>query len=419
MLQEATFISTPLIPSTWRASLAGHPNRKLVQFFLSGISCGFRVEFKQQSKPLKSVKRNLGCALNHPETVNQYLADEIDQHRIAGPFRKSTIPQAHISRFGVIPKSHQPNKWRLIVDLSHPAGHSINDGIPKRLCSLTYIKVDSAINYIQSLGKGTLLAKIDIKSAFRLLPVHPADRHLLAMEWDHKIYIDTCLPFGLRSAPKLFNLLADLLSWILQEKKVTPVLHYLDDFLTLGPPQSPVCAHNLSTIKAVCNELCIPLALEKVEGSSNCLTFLGIKLDTHKMKARLPVEKFQQIRNLLSAWMNKQKATKREILSLVELLQHATKVVKPGQSFVSRMYSEAAKLKHLSFYTCLSAGFMCHWNGVSFLESSSHPDVQNLWLQLKWSAEWERMDIMAKELVPIVLSCAIWGPTPTKNVSWV
>ena len=114
--QEATIISTPLISSTWRASLAGHPNKKLVQFFLSGISCGFRIGFKQPSKPLKSAKRNLGCALNHPETVNQYLADEIDQHRIAGPFRKSTIPQAHISRFGVIPKSHQPNKWRLIVE---------------------------------------------------------------------------------------------------------------------------------------------------------------------------------------------------------------------------------------------------------------------------------------------------------------
>ena len=54
----------------------------------------------------------------------------------------------------------------------------------------------------------TLLAKIDVKSAFRLLPVHPLDRHLLAMDWDRNLYIDTCLPFRLRSAPKLFNVLA-------------------------------------------------------------------------------------------------------------------------------------------------------------------------------------------------------------------
>ena len=129
---------------------------------------------------------------------------------------------AHISHFGVIPKCHTPNKWRLIIDLSHPAGHSVNDGIPKSLCSLSYVTVDTAIWHILNTGIGTLLAKIDIKHAFRLLPVHPADRHLLAMSWKGDLFIDTCLPFGLRSAPKLFNILADLLSWILQRKGIPP-----------------------------------------------------------------------------------------------------------------------------------------------------------------------------------------------------
>ena len=30
-------------------------------------------------------------------------------------------------------------------------------------------------------------------------------------------------------------------------------------------------------------------------------------------------------------------------------------------------------------------------------------------MQLAWSKEWAGMDIMAKELLPIVLSCAVWG----------
>jgi len=72
-----------------------------------------------------------------------------------------------------------------------------------------------AIRQIIMLDPGTMLAKIDIQSAFRLILVHPADRHLLTMEWKGSIYIDTCLPFGLCSAPKLFNILADLLEWIL------------------------------------------------------------------------------------------------------------------------------------------------------------------------------------------------------------
>lgn len=110
--------------------------------------------------------------------MDEYLADELEKFRIAGPFKKTAIPEAHINRFGVIPKKHYHN-WRLIFDLPHPMGFSINDEIPKYLCSLQYITVDTAIRHIITLGQGTLLAKLDVKSAFQLMPVHPTDRHLV------------------------------------------------------------------------------------------------------------------------------------------------------------------------------------------------------------------------------------------------
>ena len=66
-----------------------------------------------------------------------------------------------------------------------------------------------------------MLAKIDIQSAFCLLSVHPEDHHLLAMSWKGQLYLDHCILFGLRSAPKLFNILADLLSWTAQNAGVS------------------------------------------------------------------------------------------------------------------------------------------------------------------------------------------------------
>ena len=121
------------------------------------------------------------------------------------------------------------------VEIScYPTGYSVNDRIPTHLCTLSYITVDTAIEHILTLGAGTQLAKIDIRNAFHLLPVYPADRHMLGMKWNDQIYIDTCLPFGLRSAPKLFNVLADLLSWILQNEGVSPLLHYLGQFSNFG-----------------------------------------------------------------------------------------------------------------------------------------------------------------------------------------
>ena len=197
----------------------------------------------------------MSSALVHPSVVDNYLQAELNHNRIAGPFPLSQCQEVHISRFGVIPKGHQSNKWCLIVDLSHPSGYSVNDHIPKSLCSLLYITVDDAIHNILKYGQHTFFAKVDIKSAFRLIPVHPADRHLLGMRWRKQVYIDSCLPFGLRSAPKLFNILADLVSWVSAQQGISYILHYLDDFLLLGPPQSSDCQQNLETFIQLCPNL--------------------------------------------------------------------------------------------------------------------------------------------------------------------
>ena len=162
--------------------------------------------------------------------------------------------------------------------------------------------------------------------------VHPADRHL-TIEWKQSIYIDTCLPFGLRSAPNLFNILAGLLYWVTMQEGVTFLMHYLDDFLMFGPSDSPVC--HLNTFTQVCDELGIPLATEILEGPSTSLTFLGIILYTHCMEICLSKDKLQCILQELSSWLHRKTATKRDILSLVGLLQHATKVVRSRRTFVA------------------------------------------------------------------------------------
>lgn len=94
-----------------------------------------------------------------------------------------------------------------------------------------------------------------------------------------------------------------------------------------------------------------------MEGPTQSLTFLSITLDTFCVKARLPPVKLQGIRNQVAARLRKKNATKRDILSLVGLLQHATKVVTPGRTFVTRMYATAAKVKKLSHRTRLTTEF--------------------------------------------------------------
>ena len=132
---SACNITTPLVLSGWCHFLRSHPDQQLVKLFLKGILEGCKLGYNYQQSHLKAARRNLMGAITHPDVVDNYLQIEITAGRVVGPFSVKSLPEVHISRFGVIPKNHNPDKWRLIVDLSHPKGHSVNDGIPKDLCS--------------------------------------------------------------------------------------------------------------------------------------------------------------------------------------------------------------------------------------------------------------------------------------------
>ena len=83
----------------------------------------------------------------------------------------------------------------------------------------------------------------------------PPNRPLLGIRWKEKIFIDCVLPFELRSAPKIFNALADTLLWVMYYRGVRFGIHYLDDFLFAGPPGSTKCSIALSIALEICRWL--------------------------------------------------------------------------------------------------------------------------------------------------------------------
>ena len=96
------------------------------------------------------------------------------------------------------------------------------------------------------------MAKFDVQNAYHIVPIHTEDRPLLGMKWRGAFYVDMVLPFGVRSAPYIFTCIANLVEWVAKQNyDVTFLMHYLDDFHTLGPPSSSVCQHNLDSLLTV------------------------------------------------------------------------------------------------------------------------------------------------------------------------
>ena len=187
---EADLITSPLQAQVWQVLLQDHPDRSLVDYVISGIQEGFHIGFNYPSSLCHSAQRNMFSSREHPAVVSQYIASECHMKRMHGPF--SSLYNIHTSPIGAIPKKHRVGKWCIIVDLSSPEGSSVNDGIDPSLCSMSYITVQDAIQEITKLGKGALLAKLDIKDAYRMVTVHPTDRHLLGIQWQGATYIDGC-----------------------------------------------------------------------------------------------------------------------------------------------------------------------------------------------------------------------------------
>ena len=170
-----------------------------------------------------------------------------------------------------------------------------------------------------------------------MIPVQPKDRRLLAMQWKGKIYFDTCLPFGLRSAPKIFSAVADALQWSLEQAGVSWIAHYLDDYITMGKAGTPECQKKLHLMVAGCRELGVPINQKKCEGPATSLVFLGFLVDTVQMSVSLPEAKTQRILSTVIEWCGKKACRKRDLESLLGHLQHAATVVRPCRTFVCRL----------------------------------------------------------------------------------
>lgn len=138
------------------------------------IYYGFKVGFDIPEYP------GLGCAwVNNSKSVNvkkdivrQKIFAEIAEGRIAGPFSSLPFSNIRISPLAIVPKK-EPNSYRLIHNLSYLDKSSHNYFTDKSNALINYASFDDALSFLTKLGQDALMAKADIKSVFKLLPINP------------------------------------------------------------------------------------------------------------------------------------------------------------------------------------------------------------------------------------------------------
>ena len=420
--------------------LKDYPDVKTSKLLYEGFSFGFFLHYEGPREATDCV--NLASLKEKENIAFDIALKEISLGRLAGPFDQRPLPNLRLSPVGLVPK--KDGTYRLIHHLSHPEGSSVNDFIPNKFCTVQYASFDNALSILAKLGRGSIAVRLDIKSAFRLLPVHPSDFDLLGYKIMDKYFVDKCLPFGCSISCSLFEKFSTFLEWYFcLTYDCDNVIHYLDDFLIASYTMSE-CKSLISNFELMCKNLGVPLATEKTIGPASVITFLGLEIDTNKMCVRIPEEKLSRLKVELEGLLNKKKATLRELQSVTGLLNFCTRAIPPGRSFLRRFYDAMTGLykpyhkvrvnsnlredirvwlTFLDLYNGVYKYDLYEWNDASDLNlytdsaGSSHLGCAAIfvteWVFFQWPVQWRHTplmrDITFLELVPIVLAIHIWG----------
>ena len=183
------------------------------------------------------------------------------------------------------------------------------------------------------------LHKGDLKDAFRMIPISPLDHWLFLFEWEGKLYIDIFLPFGLCTAPLLFNLFGEGLHWILDWVYGRDLVHYLDDFLLFNDPDPEFFGIVVSYLGLSENPI------KRKDGW--VVDFTGIELDSDCMVARLPKDKHQRATAAVQRLLISSTVTHRTLEKLLGFLSFCAKVIPLGRPFLRNLFNLLQRLSHL------------------------------------------------------------------------
>jgi hypothetical protein len=357
--------------------LIGHPKQQLLLDYLTnGVDIGISTTHNQPRfcANLISAQGSLNQA-----KIQEEMEKETSLERRAGPFHKIPFYNLQVSPIGTVPKNRSSTKLRVIHHLSYPrnlSATSINSQINDIDCE--YLAFTTVCKQIVAMGKGCLLSKFDINEAFKYIRVRKEQHYCLGMRFNGLYYYERVLPFGLKSAPALFELFATAINQFTTEAGVDHMYHYMDDFICVSQSHPEAALRDYNIALQMFEKLNIALSPDKLQGPTTRIEFLGLVLDTKLMQIQLPAEKLSRYRKELADWRNKSAATKPELQSLLGKLVHASRAISHGRAFYQRLLETLKESGRdhkgpikLSAYTRSDIKwwhqFIHTWNGIGLI----------------------------------------------------
>ena len=288
---------------------------------------------------------------------------EVEAKRFAGPFEDPLCEYFLQSPVGLVPKDNG-KKTRLIFHLSHPrngAWVSVNKGIPSECCTVHYPDFDEAVKLCIAQGVGCNIAKSDLSTSFRNIPLRKDQWFLLVMKAKYPVtgkvyyFVDKCLPFGSPISCAIFQRFLNAIAFLVKTRTRKSNANYLDDFLFAALLKA-CCDAQVRCFLDICNQINFPVALEKTAWGCTLMTFLGMLLDTVNQIICIPTEKISRVLDMIEFFLNKnnKKATVLQFQKLCGFLNFLCRAIIPGEFLLEdSMVKYLAKCCHITMFVLL------------------------------------------------------------------
>ena len=328
----------------WAALTQAYPDQRVITAILGICTFGARIGYEGNRDTI-TIYPNLSTAMTDAQLVAADILSEVSKNRLAVYKDSQCLPSHYTaSPLGLTDKADS-NKRR-IHNLSYPVGDptAINAAIPEHYGMIKYSGIQDAIQAVQKYGKDRILLKRDFESAFRHIPVSLIDYPLLGFHWENYFYSECFLPFRLRNTPYLFNIFAEVFQWILEQHLITAgipatVIHYLDDFLIVWPPEAsnmvPECRNAFSTLST---QVGLSIKDSKNEEGTT-VSGAGLEFDNNSMVIRLPEKKLRKARTMTHEAHKSRSLFLLDLQKLTGYLNFVSKVVPLGRTFLRRLYN--------------------------------------------------------------------------------
>lgn len=361
--------------------LTGYPDIESAEFLLKGFQYGFPLHvdrtFEPPWDPIIVVNHSL--ARLHSAIVEEKIATELAAGRVWGP-SSTPVKGVLYSPLNLVESKSKPGKFRLVHDLGYPrSGNSVNSHISDVHANVQYSKFDNVVDTIATLGIGALVATIDIKSAFRLMPIAPEDYKYVGFVHNTHFYTDLVTPFGARSSCQNFERFSTFIQWkVQQDAALSYSSHYLDDHIMYGGADSRDCQRIFDIFHQVCDKMGVPIAHDKTQSPRTNIVYLGLVIDTVAQEVRVPTEKLDCAVNLIRDSLSRKRVCKRYLQQIIGYLGFLCRAVRGGRSHLRRLIDLCHTLKAPHHFLHLSVGtkldlqlwleFLQEFNGTPIIQ---------------------------------------------------